>query len=294
MCLGLRLQGWCLVTWAKVDTGIHWNPKVRRAGREAREVYLLILLANAEQQADGEIAAHYADPDYLADCLQCSPDEARNGVKRCETFQLLHVTDESVRILGWDEEWRTKNSTDRVRKYRARKRAEKQRVEPSVTDETLHVTGCNGETPKREREDREIRERDLSPDSPGAGVGSDSGGKKRNPRPPKHTDECIRITDLVIARFNDLFNRNLGAKGYRDQVKKLLAKGYTENEIRGVIWWASMEWADDEEWRMKVDPSTVLKLQNSQGSRNFPQYLALATELWFTDKEEPCPWMRAK
>lgn len=110
--------------WAKIDTALHRNPKIRMAGRDAREVFLFIILANAEQKADGQLPAVYADPEYLADSLQCSVEEARNGVKRCVTFHLLHVTDDVLSIVGWDSEWRVKNSTDRVAKYRAKKKAE--------------------------------------------------------------------------------------------------------------------------------------------------------------------------
>jgi hypothetical protein len=143
------------VTWAKIDTALHRNPKVRMAGREARDVYLFVVLANADTGADGELNSMILDPEYLADQLQCSVEDATRGVKRCETFHLLHVTGSIVAICGWDDEWKVKNSTDRVRKHRNQK---KQAV---AADETLRnvtdVTVTN-ETPREiDREiDREI------------------------------------------------------------------------------------------------------------------------------------------
>lgn len=112
------------MTWAKIDTALHRNPKVRMAGRDAREVFIFILLANAEQKAGGKLPDYYADPEYLSDSLQCSVDEARNGMKRCETFHLLQVKDGVLTIVGWEPLWGMGSSTDRVRKHRERKKAE--------------------------------------------------------------------------------------------------------------------------------------------------------------------------
>lgn len=147
------------MTWAKIDTGFHRNPKIRMAGRDARDVYLFIVLANADQCADGSLPGLYANPTFLADALQCDEASVRNGLKRCETFQLLHVTEGEIRIIGWDEDWRTKNSTDRVRKHRETKKAKKKQ---GVTDdETLRNVsrvsrnGCNALDREIERVDRE-------------------------------------------------------------------------------------------------------------------------------------------
>lgn len=131
------------MAWAKIDTALHRNPKVRMAGRDAREVYLVILLANAEQKADGELPAFYADPEYLADVIQCTREEAQAGLKRCVTLQLLHVTDDVVAISGWDDTWRVKGSADRVAKHRAKKKAEKSR-QLGQGETACNVTGVTG------------------------------------------------------------------------------------------------------------------------------------------------------
>ena len=140
------------MTWAKIDTALHRNPKVRLAGRNARDVYLFVVLANADTGADGELNAMILDPAYLADQLMCSEADAIDGVKRCETFQLLHVTGSIVSICGWDDEWKVKTSSDRVRKHRDKK---KQEVAPDETLRNVTSVSCNGETHReidRERE----------------------------------------------------------------------------------------------------------------------------------------------
>lgn len=168
------------MNWAKIDAGLHRNPKVRMAGRDARDVYLFLVLTNAEQNADGELPAMYADPEYLADTLQCSIDEARNGLKRCVTFQLLHVTDEIIRLIGWDDSWRVKTSSDRVAKHRRKKKAA-EKVPPEkkqgvTKDETpCNVTPVTGNKCNALEESRGDKSRgEYTPQSPPGGPVADS------------------------------------------------------------------------------------------------------------------------
>lgn len=159
------------MTWGKIDTGFHRNPKIRMAGPDAREVFLYIVLANAEQCADGVLTAHYANPAFLADALQRSEETIRNALERCETFHLLRVTATEVSIVGWDETWRTKKSTDRVRKHRERKK--KQSV---TTGETLrngsNVTGNGRNGEERERKEKERAEKSREDREGGASAES--------------------------------------------------------------------------------------------------------------------------
>lgn len=121
------------------------------AGADAREVFLFIVLANAEHSADGSIGGHYANISFLSDALQRDEVTVRAGLKSCVTFRLLHIENDEISIVGWDDEWRTKSSTDRVRKHRERKRNQTLKA-----DETLHETLRNVTvthvTPQRERE----------------------------------------------------------------------------------------------------------------------------------------------
>lgn len=167
------------VTWAKIAANLHRNPKIRKAGRDARDVFTLMLLVNSDLKADGEFSDLYADPDYMADTLQCTVEEAERGLKRCETFHLLQVTpateDESgvVRILGWDDEWRIATSTDRVRKHRAKKK--KQQVKTDETLRNVPDVSCNGETPRGDRGTRGEEIEELEPPYP-QGLAEECGG----------------------------------------------------------------------------------------------------------------------
>lgn len=100
-----------------------------------------------------------------------------------------------------------------------------------------------------------------------------------------------KTTTSVIEAFNNAFNRKLSPKGWDESVKKLIAKGFTDAEMRGVVWWAANEWADDPDMRAKVTPKTLLKLQSAQGYRTFREYLSCAGELWRnTHGGEIPPW----
>lgn len=95
----------------------------------------------------------------------------------------------------------------------------------------------------------------------------------------------------VVSAFNRAFDRKLGVRGFREQVRRLIANGYQPEELKAVVWWAAREWAEDPDWRMRISPTTLFKLQSSQGNRTFPQYLELASERWRDEHSgEPPPW----
>ena len=62
--------------FAKLDPAIHRNPKVRKAGRLGREVFIFALCVNADRGATGIIPADYLEPWFLADALQITEAEA--------------------------------------------------------------------------------------------------------------------------------------------------------------------------------------------------------------------------
>ena len=89
-----------------------------------------------------------------------------------------------------------------------------------------------------------------------------------------------QATAAVIGAFNKAFSRDLSPTGWEDAVRRVLAKGYTEAQMRGVVWWAAREWSEDSEKRRELTPKTLLKLQSSQGYRTFHEYLSCAGERW--------------
>lgn len=113
------------------------------------------------------------------------------------------------------------------------------------------------------------------------------GGRSRR-GPPVSVKET---TEAVVGAFNATFDRKLSPGGWESSVQRLIFKGYTEAQMRGVVWWAAREWSEDPDMRAKLSPKTLLKLQSSQGYRTFGEYLSCAGERWRSehDGERP-PW----
>lgn len=122
-----------MALFAKVDTGIHRNPKVRQAGPDAREVFIFLLCVNREHLFDGNIPPSYSSADYIARELQRRPKKIKAALEACIRSGLLKAvaypsddgaarteTVVGVRLAGWDETWRTfaDDSRDRVKRFR--------------------------------------------------------------------------------------------------------------------------------------------------------------------------------
>jgi hypothetical protein len=138
--------------WCKLHTGIHRNPKIRKAGPRARDLYILLLCLNGEHEFNGVIPADYADPDCLALDLGETRETACNALETARNAGLFHVDEAGNLVLtGYSDAWRPKldKSTERVRAHRERKLAS-QRDDSHVTGETqvkpFHETAGNGGT----------------------------------------------------------------------------------------------------------------------------------------------------
>jgi len=114
------------------------------------------------------------------------------------------------------------------------------------------------------------------------------------PDPPPEKSRAVEaklVTASVVGAFNRAFGRNLRPSGWEDSVKRLLSKGHTDEEMRGVVWWASIAWAGKPEIMRNATPKTLLKLQSSQGHGTFREYLSCAGELWREKHNgEAPPW----
>lgn len=95
--------------------------------------------------------------------------------------------------------------------------------------------------------------------------------------PPYPPSAATRdVTQVVIEAFNRSFSGELEPSPFEDLIEPLLSK-YTTDQLLCVVWWASMQWADDAEWSMRIQPGRLFRLN---GKDPFHQNLALAKELW--------------
>jgi hypothetical protein len=155
------------VNFAKMAADMDSHPKVRRAGRDGREVFLFVLRRNALGNHDGRLPLDYVDPEYLADQLMMDVETARNGLSLCVTAGLLRVTDTEVAISGWDFEWSKSSLTNSERQARFREKTKGSKVlGPVVTESNgdsvtsnATVTTVTEEEKRRERESARPRAR---------------------------------------------------------------------------------------------------------------------------------------
>lgn len=118
------------IRFAKMAPGIDGHPKIRRAGRAGREVFLFVLRRNADLDRSGRVPLTYVDPWYLADQLMMPEAEAIDGLARCVTAGLLRRAADHVSIIGWDDEWAKAPLDEAERKRRQREKDEASAQKP--------------------------------------------------------------------------------------------------------------------------------------------------------------------
>ncbi len=113
-------------TWfAKVDCNFHSNRKVMKAGRLGREVFVFVLCLNAQRGAIGEFPADDLDPWYVAQQLQMSEQEARDGIRLCLQARLIQIAECMVQIVGWTDDYAKYPlaAAEKQKRYRERHRS---------------------------------------------------------------------------------------------------------------------------------------------------------------------------
>ena len=170
--------------FAKIAADLDSHPKIRRAGRDGREVFLFVLRKNALADFNGQIPASHLEPWYLADQLMVTEDDARNGLSRCVTAGLLTESGGRYSISGWDDEWakRPLSNAERQQKFRASHPNQTANREPEKLSNEASVTknGSNESNAlDKKRRDKKRSEK-----------------KKDVPAPP---DACLALADLLLA-----------------------------------------------------------------------------------------------
>jgi hypothetical protein len=157
------------IVFAQVDGNLDTHPKVRKAGSFGRQVFEFVLRRNALRGSKGHVPISLVDPDYLADLLMISRDDAVTGVTKAVTACLIEIDDAAglVRIVGWHPSWgrRPKSGAERTDKWRAKQKGKTAKSPDQVTDgdvcdeETSHVTdGDESDVSEVEKKREEIPE----------------------------------------------------------------------------------------------------------------------------------------
>lgn len=194
-----------MTSWAKMSANLDSNPKIRKAGREGREVFLFVLRRNAELDMGGRIPASYVEGWYLADQLMMPEQDALSGLSRCVRTGLLALDGDFVVIDGWDDEWgkRPLTEAERQAKRRARLKAESEKSATSE-DQSRSVTPMSGHD--RDCPDSHALEERRGEENRGEEIGARP-ADARPPSPPgaletfegkveKHTSKKRRRTQV--------------------------------------------------------------------------------------------------
>ena len=150
------------VSWCKVASNLDSHPKIRRAGRLGREVFLFALRRNAEpgNTGDGRLPAEELADWYIADQLLMSVTEAVTGVTAAVTAGLLALEGDSYLIVGWKEGWGKDNGSGAERTARWRENRKIQSVTPPVTSPNVTVTTGDGcDTDQKRLEETRLEEK---------------------------------------------------------------------------------------------------------------------------------------
>lgn len=155
-------------SWCKVASNLDSHPRIRRAGRNGREVFLFALRRNAEPDnpVPGRLPGVMLESWYLADQLMMSEDEAVTGVTACRHAGLLIEDGESWLICGWDDDWGkgAVAGRDRTAKWREGKKNRKSVTDGDARDVTQrHGDACDALDQKRSEEKRREKKRRNSP-----------------------------------------------------------------------------------------------------------------------------------
>lgn len=168
------------ISFCKIDAHLDTNPKIRKAGRDGRDVFEFIVRRNSLMERDGSIPIRYIEPWYLADVLMMSEAEASHGVSRAVTACLIEVDTVQgvVRIVGWTPDWGRTRRSDAERKadQRAREKAAAESKSPeSDTPVTPNRDSCDTSrdvtaVTDQRREDKSRSEEDhiSAPAAPGS------------------------------------------------------------------------------------------------------------------------------
>lgn len=282
------------VRFAKLAANLHRHPKIRRAGRAAREVFVWAVCCNADEYGEGRVSEDYFDPDHLAEVLMMDASEAAAGLARCIETGLLARDGDEIVLVGWNaEEWgNPKSGADRTRKWRESKRVTCHEGAASPVTSGDEVTSRDVTRDASDVEEKRVEEKRREETRTEGGAGGSSlaagpaasqpiGRTRSKPKPSDPTADERIVIERVLGKLSTNSGRSYAAvhssgklTGNGRMVLSLLRAGHTEDDLRLVVWECSVRWAKDEQWNRYLQPSTLF------GPVKFDERLALAKGEW--------------
>jgi uncharacterized phage protein (TIGR02220 family) len=268
------------LSWCKVASNLDSHPKIRKAGRNGREVFLFALRRNAEpgNPVPGRLPLEMLEDWYLADQLMMSRDEAVTGVTAAVTAGLLARDGNEWVIVGWDHDWgkTAVPGNERTKRWREKKQLADGVTARDARDVTeSHGDACDALDQRRGEETRgeEKREEQKTPVVPkgdaspldqlkskvDAATGEVGRKRARKPKPviaTEHREAAIRLLGKLSEHNGVAYT---GTDTHVGLIARQLDRGVTELELRAVVAYcaADLEWRDDERMRQYLRPETL-------------------------------------
>lgn len=282
-------------SWCKVASNLDSHPRIRKAGRDGREVFLFALRCNAEpgHRTPGRISAERLDPDYLSDILMSPRDACVTGVTAAVTAGLLVREGDFFVIVGWENGWGKDNGNgaERTARWRENKRLSKHVTPCDVTDVTRD--GCDTDQIRsdQKRIDKISEKNSAAPSAGGSVLGltiQESKPKtKRKPKPFEPTaDERMAVSRVLekLSSYNGV--RYTCTDEHSRLIVTHLRGGLTELDLRKVAGYCALElWRDKPEMHPYLRPETLF------GPKTISKYLDPA-RTWFDslpEEQKPAP-----
>lgn len=168
-----------LPPWAKIACDIHSHPKVRKAGRDAREVFMFALLRNGSPNnlSPGSVRELEMEPWYLAEQLQMTEAAATKAVAKLLDVGLMRRVEATTRrvddddasrsvvyvINGWEDEWGRGSMTEAERKRTQRSRGVEDELSGQCPDNDSTCPDIVTREERRGEENRGDRESAAAP-----------------------------------------------------------------------------------------------------------------------------------
>ncbi len=201
--------------WVKMDAHLDNNPKAIEAGYVGVAVFCAVLRVNGCGKFDGLIPPAHASAAYIARCTGAPIKWVAEGLAACEripegedTGLLQREPDGSLRICGWDNDWRPPaSSAERMQALRERRKQAVTESDARVTEsdgalrDVTDVTQLDLEEKRSDLDQEESRSRQeelLVPPS-GTEVVSKKKGKKDKPPLPFTVERLLDVLNTASA-----------------------------------------------------------------------------------------------
>lgn len=256
--------------WIKIASNLDSHPKIRRAGRLGREVFMFALRKNGDSFVPGIVPGPMLDPWYIADQLMMTETEAQHGIQQCQLAGLLVQLDSSWSIVGWDDqEWGVPEHTEKYttsRREGGLARAKSATRGPGGAFQPASTSSAGpAETPastsnQHSQVDKirleEIRVENTEAGPPGLVVAA---GTSRTRKPKAvYSEPELASAFVVLEKLGAVSKTEYsGARAHLKLIVGRLREGLTEMDLRRIVAYCADEWEAKPEMQKYLRPETL-------------------------------------